>query len=134
MPPPVRPLGRQWSAAKSNGLTADWPIYQRPTDQDIRAGLESIRARILGRDDPAMTEAEAGSAPARDGEYVLVAAVSGLNLRRWPSFNPNVLVTVPDRAELPVLRRGTFGGQEWLLTRFGGHEGWIVARYTQPST
>jgi len=45
MPAPVRPMGRQWSAAKSSGLTADWPIYQRPVDQDIRAGLESIRAR-----------------------------------------------------------------------------------------
>lgn len=116
-------------------ITTHWYISPgRKVDTNPLFPLESIRARILGRDDPAMTEAEAGSAPARDGEYVRVAAVSGLNLRRWPSFNPNVLVTVPDRAELPVLRRGTFGGQEWLLTRFGGHEGWIAARYTQPST
>jgi lambda family phage portal protein len=39
------PSRRQWSAAKVNGLTADWPIYQRPVDQDIRSGLALIRAR-----------------------------------------------------------------------------------------
>jgi N-acetylmuramoyl-L-alanine amidase len=116
-------------------ITTHWYISPgRKIDTNPLFPLESIRARVLGRDDPALIEAEAGSAPAREGEYIRVNAVSGLNVRRWPSFNPNVLGTAPDGAELPVLRRGNFGGQEWLLTRFGGHEGWIVARYTQPST
>jgi capsid protein len=45
LPMPARPMGRQWAAAKLTGLTSDWPIYQRPVDQDIRQGLAAIRAR-----------------------------------------------------------------------------------------
>jgi lambda family phage portal protein len=45
MPAQARPMGRQWAAAKLTGLTSDWPIYQRPVDQDIRQGLAAIRAR-----------------------------------------------------------------------------------------
>lgn len=39
---------------------------------------------------------------------------------------------VPDGTPVPVLRRGTFNGRDWLQVAWGGHEGWIVAAYTAP--
>lgn len=36
---------RQWDAAKSTTLNADWNHYTRPVDLDIRHGLGTIRAR-----------------------------------------------------------------------------------------
>lgn len=36
---------RQWAASKMSAVSPDWPIYQRPIDQDLRAGLAIIRAR-----------------------------------------------------------------------------------------
>lgn len=40
-----RKTSRQWKAAKINPLTSDWAAYTRPTDVDIRHGLQTIRAR-----------------------------------------------------------------------------------------
>lgn len=36
---------RQWSAAKIDRLTGDWPTYTRPIDVDLRTGMQVIRAR-----------------------------------------------------------------------------------------
>ena len=61
-----------------------------------------------------------------------MTAASGLNLRRWPSFNPNVLAAIPTGTMVPVLRRGSFAGRGWIATTWGGQEGWVVAAYTDP--
>lgn len=114
-------------------ITTHWFISPgRKIDTNPLFPLESLRARILGRDDPAVEVAEAGSEAIPGEKYLRVnAPSSGLNIRRWPSFNPNVIATVPNGAELPVLRTGIFGGIGWHLVRFDGREGWIVDRYTQ---
>lgn len=40
-----KPQRRQWDAAKVSSLNADWNVYSRPIDSDIRYGLSLIRAR-----------------------------------------------------------------------------------------
>ncbi|MBN7785156.1 N-acetylmuramoyl-L-alanine amidase [Ponticoccus gilvus] len=111
-------------------ITTHWYVSPgRKVDTNPLFPLDHIRARILGRDDPADAEAENGSEPV-DGEMVQVDTLGGnLNHRRWPSFNPNVIGTIPDGTVLPVLRTGTFGGRDWLCVLWDGREGWIVARY-----
>ncbi|SLN75071.1 hypothetical protein [Roseisalinus antarcticus] len=61
----------------------------------------------------------------------IVTSGSGLNHRRWPSFNDNILGTIPDRTIVPVQRRGVVGGMPWLCVAQHGREGWVVAAYTQ---
>lgn len=115
-------------------ITTHWYVSPgRKVDTNPLFPLAAIRARILGRDDPADIEAERGSAAVTAGEFVQVDAPnSTLNLRRWPSFNPNVITTIPNKAILPVNREGTFGGRRWLNVSFGGGDGWIVATYVTP--
>lgn len=45
LPTAKPPMVRQWSAAKSGPLNADWPTLARPIDLDIRSALPVIRAR-----------------------------------------------------------------------------------------
>ncbi len=117
-------------------ITTHWYISPgRKIDTNPLFPLESLRARILGRDDPALELAEAKSSEMKTEMFVRVnAPASGLNVRRWPSFNPNVIGTAPHGAELPVLRTGVFGGLGWHLVRFDGREGWVVDRYTETAT
>lgn len=102
----------------------------RKVDTNPLFPLESIRSKILGRDDPADQDAEEQSQETVG--MVTVRAASGLNLRRWPSFNPNVILSIPDGAQVPVLREGAFEGRDWLCVIYAGQEGWIVKAYTQP--
>ncbi len=115
-------------------ITTHWYVSPgRKTDTNPLFPLESIRARILGRDDPAQTETEAQSYPAQGAPFVRIKTPgSTLNLRRYPSFNPNVIAVIPDGAELPLLRTGEFAGRVWNCVMFDGHEGWVLARYTVP--
>lgn len=116
-------------------VTTHWYVSPgRKVDTNPLFPLDHIRARILGRDDPNELVAEENSDPATDGPMVTVDTNGdSLNIRRWPSFNPNVIGSVPDGTLVPVLRKGTFGGREWLKIFYGGHEGWVVARYTNPA-
>ncbi|AZB57247.1 N-acetylmuramoyl-L-alanine amidase [Cereibacter sphaeroides] len=107
----------------------------RKVDTNPLFPLEHVRARILGRDDPADAEAEAFSepvtpTPANSKMVVVETAGDALNLRRWPSFNPNILARIPDGTPVPVLRQGRFDGRQWLQVAYAGQEGWIVAAYT----
>lgn len=102
----------------------------RKIDTNPLFPLESIRARILGRDDPALAAADAGASAPKSGAYVRVDARGSLNIRRWPSFNPNVIGSVPDGTEVPVLLRGIFAGREWKKIIFNGQTGWVLGRYT----
>lgn len=113
-------------------ITTHWYISPgRKIDTNPLFPLESIRARILGRDDPAIIKAEVDSLPSNEATYVR-ADVRGttLNMRRWPSLNPNVIAAIPDGVVLPVLREGIFGGKAWLLVQFDGREGWVSAAHT----
>ncbi|NIZ13925.1 N-acetylmuramoyl-L-alanine amidase [Phaeobacter sp. HF9A] len=107
----------------------------RKVDTNPLFPLDHVRSYILGRDDPAEEEATALSKPVGADELAIVSANGDrLNLRRWPSFNPNIIAKIPDGTTVPVLRRGTFDGRTWLLVLYAGQEGWIVASYADPVT
>lgn len=119
-------------------ITTHWYVSPgRKVDTNPLFPLDHVRARVLGRDDPADIEAELASKPVtpnRDDPGFVVIETPGdnLNLRRWPSFNPNVLTAIPDASVVPVLRKGMFDGRLWLCTTYGGHEGWVLAVHTAP--
>ncbi|WP_353428742.1 N-acetylmuramoyl-L-alanine amidase [Paracoccus denitrificans] len=114
-------------------ITTHWYVSPgRKVDTNPLFPLEQIRAKVLGRDDPAQVAAEAGSAPSPTATMLrVVTAGSNLNLRRWPSFNPNVIGSVPNGTRVPAIRSGIFDGRAWTLVQFDGREGWIVDSYTQ---
>lgn len=105
----------------------------RKVDPNPLLDIDRLRALVLGPTDPSEREAEAASVPI---EGVLPRLVrtrtpgDTLALRRWPSFNPNVVARIPDGTVLEVLRMGHFDGRHWLRVPYGGREGWIVAAYT----
>ncbi|NEX47619.1 N-acetylmuramoyl-L-alanine amidase [Pseudotabrizicola algicola] len=115
-------------------ITTHWYVSPgRKIDTNPLFPLEAIRARVFGRDDPAAAEAEAASAQVAADQWVQVNTPGDtLTLRRWPSFNPNAIAAIPHAAVVPVIRRGSFDGRDWLLVQYAGHEGWIVARYATP--
>lgn len=104
----------------------------RKVDTNPLFPLDQIRARILGRDDPIASEADDSASKAEPGKMVLVNSPGdSLNMRAWPSFNPNVIAAIPDGVRLPVLRAGIFDGRQWLKVAYAGLEGWIVKNYTK---
>lgn len=71
--------------------------------------------------------------PVPDTERVRVNTNGGtLNLRRWPSINPNIIGAIPNGTVLSVQRKGIFGGAPWVAVKHGGVEGWIVQGFTRP--
>lgn len=114
-------------------ITSHWYISPgRKVDTNPLFPLEQLRARILGRDDPADALAEAQSEPLPTATMLRIRAPGdSLNMRRWPSFNPNVVGAVPHGTIVPALRRGTFDGRAWSLVQYAGREGWIVDAYTE---
>ena len=116
-------------------ITTHWYVSPgRKVDTNPLFPLENVRARILGRDDPAGEAAEVYASTPFERDMAVQVATGGdtLNMRRWPSFNPNIIAEIPDGVVVPVIRSGTFGGREWHLVSYGGREGWIVARYAAP--
>lgn len=114
-------------------ITTHWYVSPgRKVDPGPLFPLEQVRALVLGRDDPAELEAETGSVEGHPDFSVVSTVTPGdhLNLRRWPSFNPNVIATIPDGTYLRVLRSGVFAGRRWLRVLYGAQEGWISQAYT----
>lgn len=116
-------------------ITTHWYVSPgRKVDTNPLFPLQHIRTFVLGRDDPAVIEAEAASAEEPTATMLRVTtAGSGLNMRRWPSFNPNIITSIPNGTAVPALRSGTFDGRNWSLVQYDGREGWIVNAYTQPA-
>lgn len=118
-------------------ITTHWYVSPgRKVDPNPLFPLEQLRSRIFGREEP-VAETFRGDPPvaAGGGAYVQVNTLGDtLNLRRWPSFNPNVIAEIPDGTVLPVLRVGTFEGREWVCVQYGGHEGWVAAPYVDAVT
>ena len=112
-------------------ITTHWYISPgRKVDTNPLFPLESIRGRVLGRDDPAVVAADADASDSGEGDWVRVMIQGSLNMRRWPSFNPNIIGSVPHDTEVPVLMRGVFAGREWEKIIFNGQTGWVLGRYT----
>jgi N-acetylmuramoyl-L-alanine amidase len=116
-------------------IVAHWYISPgRKTDTNPLFPLDQIKSLTLGRDDPHADSADAKSATVEAGaEDMAMIDVPGgsLNMRRWPSFNPNIIAEIPDRTVVPVLRSGIFDGRAWIKVLFDGQEGWIVKSYTK---
>lgn len=111
-------------------ITTHWYVSPgRKVDTNPLFPLAHIRARILGREDPADKAALDGSDPLSNELIQIDTLGANLNFRRWPSFNPNVIGSIPNGTVLPVLRSGPFDGRDWLCVLWDGREGWIVARY-----
>ncbi len=114
-------------------ITTHWYVSPgRKVDTNPLFPLEQIRAKVLGHDDPADIAAGAGSEPSPTATMLRIkTAGSNLNMRRWPSFNPNVIGSIPNGTRVPAIRSGLFDGRAWTLVLFDGREGWIVDSYTQ---
>jgi N-acetylmuramoyl-L-alanine amidase len=107
----------------------------RKIDPGPTLDIEAIRARVLGPTDPVEADLDARGEDLRvDGAppHARVSTNGGnLNLRRWPSFNPNVIGSIPDGTPLEVIRGGEFGGRRWSRVDHGGREGWVVDTYLE---
>ncbi|SPH21005.1 1,6-anhydro-N-acetylmuramyl-L-alanine amidase AmpD [Ascidiaceihabitans donghaensis] len=106
----------------------------RKIDTNPLFPLDSIRALVLGRDDPEADKAEEGSKPVpsgRDDLAMIHAPGDSLNMRRWPSFAPNVLQSIPHGTVVPIVRAGVFEGRDWIKVVYGGIEGWVVKSHTK---
>lgn len=104
----------------------------RKVDTNPFFPLEQVRARILGRNEVTSVDADDASIPAQGSAEMVWINCPGdlLNMREWPSFNPNVIARIPDQARVPVIRRGVFAGRAWIKVAYAGREGWIVENYT----
>ncbi len=119
-------------------ITTHWYVSPgRKVDPNPLFPLEQLRSRVFGREEPVAGQFK-GAVPVPDasgGAFVQVNTPSDtLNLRRWPSFNPNVIAQIPDDTVLPVLRVGTFEGRDWACVQYGGREGWVVSPYVDAVT
>lgn len=114
-------------------ITTHWYVSPgRKVDVNPLFPLEQVRTAVLGHDDPATLSAVDASDPVEAGERMAIVTTAGsnLNLRSWPSFNPNVIGSIPNGTAVPVLREGSFDGRHWMLVFFDGKQGWIAAAYT----
>ena len=115
-------------------ITTHWYVSPgRKVDPNPLFPLDEVRAQILGPDDPADAVAEEASTPNTNDMVEIDTRGGALNMRRWPSFNDNILTAIPDGTVVPVLRTGAFEGRDWHLVFYDGREGWIVARYAAPT-
>lgn len=103
----------------------------RKIDTNPLLNIEAIKAKVLGRDDIQHDLAMDESHEPKENLVQIEVPNSVLNMRRWPSINPNIIAQIPDGIVVPVLREGYFGTNKrhWKLVEYGGTEGWIVARY-----
>ena len=114
-------------------ITTHWYVSPgRKVDVNPLFPLDQVRARVLGDHHPEDADAIEASEPAPAQQEVQVVAAGGLNLRSWPSWNPNVITSIPDGTALPVLRSVSIRGRLWHRVIYGGREGWILASYTKP--
>lgn len=112
-------------------ITTHWYVSPgRKVDTNPLFPLDELRAAVFGPFDPADGEAEAASEEVPTATMLRIHAPGDtLNMRRWPSFNPNVIGAIPDGTLVPALRRGVFDGRAWFLVQYAGREGWIVDAY-----
>lgn len=116
-------------------ISTHWYVSPgRKVDVNPLFPLDEVRTKILGHDEPADLAAEDASISEDDPTAFVEIDAGGeaLNMRSWPSFNPNILTQIPDGVAVPVLRRGAFERRAWLKVQYAGQEGWIVARYAAP--
>lgn len=106
----------------------------RKVDTNPMFPLEHVRSRVMGREDFASDAADRHSLEVtKDATLQVDVPDDTLNMRKWPSFNPNVIGQIPNGAIVPVLRTGEFAKRTWSLVSYGGKEGWVVDSYLTPT-
>ncbi len=104
----------------------------RKTDTNPLFPLEQVKSIIFGREDPVVEEADEQASHITAGACLQIKVPNGsLNMRRWPSFNPNIIASIPNDTVVPEIKRGNFGGLDWSKVFFDGRDGWIVTAYTE---
>ena len=138
------PVGRKTTLShaevqRSLGITQrqKWDITVLPGMTVVRDAIEvgdTLRARLtqILAGKPALAEPVEIEPAVPDTEKVQIATFGmNLNHRRWPSFNDNIIGSIPYGAVVPVQRRGIFAGTPWVCVNHDGREGWVVAAYTR---
>ncbi|MBO6789532.1 MAG: N-acetylmuramoyl-L-alanine amidase [Dinoroseobacter sp.] len=118
-------------------IRAHWYVSPgRKVDTNPLFPMEQVRNIVLGRDETPEKDVEdlvdgsEWSRSSRDTKgYAVSTGGDTLNMRSWPSFNPNVLAAIPDGTVLFPLRKGHFGNRRWSQVEYGGKRGWVVSRY-----
>ena len=112
-------------------IVSHWYIsLGRKVDTNPLFPLEQLRSRVMGREDFAEADAIDASIEAHKMVRINVPG-DHLNMRRWPSFNPNIIHQIPHDTVVPVVRSGTFAERDWSLVLYGGREGWVLDSYLQ---
>lgn len=114
-------------------IRAHWYVSPgRKIDTNPLFPLDHVRSVVLGRDELVEEQADeaAGDEYAPDSMVTIFTPGSSLNMRRWPSFNPNVIATIPHNAIVPILISSEINGRKWVKVVFQGQEGWVIAQYT----
>jgi len=101
----------------------------RKVDTNPLFPMESMLTALQGRGTPV---AGGGASEIDNGPHGFVT-VDGLNLRRWPTNNDNVLKVLPKGSRVDIERSGTyaegFPPAMWHLVRAGGTSGWVHSAF-----
>lgn len=114
----------------------------RKVDTNPLFPLSKLKAHCFGREhDPELLpDVIADMQPDVEAQAYGAVRAHGdtLNLRKWPSFNPNVLNQIPDGVVVPIIKAGLFPldapheqRRKWLKVAYGSAEGWVIARYIE---
>tara|TARA_R110002020_G_scaffold185004_3_gene382487 strand:+ start:3043 stop:3927 length:885 start_codon:yes stop_codon:yes gene_type:complete len=126
-------VGKYPGIATAHQATTHWTISPgRKVDTNPLFPLEKIRARLFGRADPEPVDDD-------DDGGVTVVTRTGLNLRRWPSKNDNVIGVVPSGTRCGVIRSGVYADgfpeARWHLVTVSldgaAQEGWVHSDYVK---
>ncbi len=111
-------------------IVAHWFVSPgRKVDTNPLFPLAKIKTRVMGREEDTLDTATEDTSS--DTMVTINAPGDRLSMREWPSFNPNVITSIPHGTEVPLLSTGTFNGRKWHKVMYDSREGWVVARYTK---
>ena len=108
-------------------ITTHWDISPgRKVDTNPLFPLDDVRAAVFGQQGPGGEAPEGTSDGAPDGSYV----ITDTNLRRWPSYNDNIITVLSKGTPVTILRSGYYKHEEsdpdlWHLVEAGDQQGWI---------
>jgi len=113
-------------------ITTHWHISPgRKVDTNPLFPLESVRSRVFGREEDAVTTAPGPKGP--EVSFGDAEVITATNMRRWPSYADNIIEVLPKLSRVDVIRSGHFPtgdcqvSEKWHLCDTGKNEGWVNA-------
>lgn len=112
-------------------IRAHWYISPgRKVDVNPLFPLDHIRSQVLGREERAERRADEHAVRSEFDDWAMINTPGDtLNMRRWPSFNPNVIAAIPHGTAVPVISQGVFDHRDWFKVVYAGQEGWVIGQY-----